>query len=74
MDPFHAAKKQTLDKLKHLREVAVEACLDQKPFICTHCKKAEVELVEGDEPWSVCHWQCPHCDSTYPICPSNRGK
>jgi hypothetical protein len=66
-DPFRVAKKQTLDKLKCLREIATEKCVDQKPFICTHCKKAKVELIKGYVPWSDYYWQCPLCDSTYPI-------
>jgi len=34
-------------------------------MICRHCKKATVEWVLPNEPWSPGHWQCPVCDSTY---------
>ena len=32
---------------------------------CPHCHKAILQTVAGDPPWSIEHWQCPKCDSTY---------
>jgi hypothetical protein len=34
---------------------------------CPHCKEAELVIVGADEPWHNEHYQCPECDSTYPI-------
>jgi hypothetical protein len=35
---------------------------------CTHCtEKPELVVVPADEPWHDEHYQCPNCDSTYPI-------
>lgn len=35
--------------------------------LCKFCKKADVKLVGPSEPWHAEQWQCPQCDSTYPI-------
>jgi hypothetical protein len=39
--------------------------LNHHPLLCPHCKQADVEIVKGDAPWTIDHWQCPSCDSTY---------
>lgn len=34
---------------------------------CSHCKEGTLELITGVDPWSVDHWMCDECDSTYPL-------
>lgn len=43
---------------------------------CRFCETTEVHLVTGYEPYTVDHWGCPLCDSTYDIseypCPTKQ--
>jgi len=32
---------------------------------CPHCKKGILELVKGNEPFTIDHLQCNICDSTF---------
>ena len=32
---------------------------------CGYCKKADLEKVAANEPWSTEHYACPLCFSTY---------
>lgn len=36
-------------------------------MICPYCKEAELKLISECEPWYPDHYQCPECDSTYPL-------
>ena len=36
-----------------------------KDYICSHCGKAEVEFIQASFDFTIDHWQCPICDSTY---------
>lgn len=35
--------------------------------LCDFCEVGELELVEADPPWTVEHYICPVCDSTYNV-------
>jgi hypothetical protein len=35
--------------------------------ICEHCNTGELKLVAADPPWTVEHFICPVCDSTYAV-------
>jgi transposase-like protein len=35
--------------------------------ICTFCNLSELKLVGADPPWTVTHFICPTCDSTYNV-------
>ena len=52
---FHGSKYCN-DCLKYSK-LRVEKCL--------HCRSFYLEVVEGDEPYTVAHLQCPDCDSTF---------
>lgn len=32
---------------------------------CTHCEDGILEFVNGCQPYTIDHLQCPTCDSTY---------
>lgn len=34
---------------------------------CDHCKKGKLKVIQGNYPYTINHFQCPKCDSTYNI-------
>lgn len=36
-------------------------------MVCPYCKEAKLKVIDADPPWTIEHYQCPKCDSTFNI-------
>jgi len=54
----------TKDDLKRAYDILTKGFIASPT--CLTCK-CELDLIQGNHPYDVDHYQCPECDGTYPI-------